>query len=280
MRRLIGEAAASLAAAGIEDPRLDAELLMAEAAGVTRAAVLAGLATVDDHARVRYAAMIRRRAAREPVAYIVGHKEFYSIELEVNRAVLIPRPETETVVAAALELIAGRANCRVLDLATGSGAIAIAIVAHAPGARVIATDVSAAALETAGRNAIRFGLAPRIELRRADCFEPMDGGPQLLRFDLIVSNPPYISEADLAGLQPEVIRYEPRIALAGGVDGLDFYRRIAREADRYLAPGGALMVEIGAGQAAAVAALMRAAGFSEVGTIEDLAGVTRVVRAS
>lgn len=277
LHQLIGDAAAMLAGAGVENPRLDAELLMAEAAGVTRAALLANSVTADDSAETRYAELIRRRAAREPVAYILGRREFYSIEFEVSPAVLIPRPETETVVEAAIEFIAGRQDCRVFDLGTGSGAIALAIAANAPAPRVVATDVSAAALEVAGSNARRLGLGARVELRRADCFNVIDNGPLPGRFDLIVSNPPYIREADLVDLQPEIRRYEPRIALAGGADGLDFYRRIAREANGYLAPGGALMVEIGAGQAPAVAALFRAAGLAKIRVLNDLGGNPRAI---
>jgi release factor glutamine methyltransferase len=276
-RRLIGDAAAMLAAAGVENPRLDAELLMAEAAGVTRAALIANSAVADDCAETRYAELIRRRAAREPVAYILGRREFYSLEFEVSPAVLIPRPETETVVEAAIEFIAGRQDCRVLDLGTGSGAIAIAIAANAPAAAVVATDVSAAAIEVARRNARRLGLGARVELRRADCFNVIDGGPPFGRLDLIVSNPPYIREADLAALQPEIRRYEPRIALEGGADGTDFYRRITRDARGYLAPGGALMVEIGAEQAPAVAALFRAAGLAKVRVLNDLGGNPRAI---
>jgi len=274
--RLMADAAATLAGAGVENPRLDAELLMAEAAGVSRAALLANLATADDCAEKRYAELIRRRAAREPIAYILGRREFYSIEFEVGPAVLIPRPETETIVEAAIEFIASRQDCRVLDLGTGSGAIALAIAANAPAARVVATDFSVAALEVASRNARRLGLGARIELRRADCFDAI-GGPSLGRFDLIVSNPPYIREADLVVLQPEIRCYEPRIALAGGADGLDFHRRITRDAKGYLVPGGVLMVETGAGQAPAAAALFRIAGLAKVRMLNDLGGNPRAI---
>jgi release factor glutamine methyltransferase len=277
LRRLIDDAAATLAGAGVENPRFDAELLMAQAAGVSRAALLANFVTADDCIEMRYAELIRRRAAREPAAYILGHREFYSLEFEVSPAVLIPRPETETLVETAIKFIAAFQNCRVLDLGTGSGAIALAIAANAPAARVVATDVSATALEVAHRNTRRLGLDARVELRRADCFKVIDGGSPLGRFDLIVSNPPYVREGDLADLQPEIGCYEPHIALAGGADGPEFYRRITHDAPGCLAPGGALMVEIGAGEAPAVAALFRAAGLARVRLMNDLGGNPRVI---
>lgn len=277
IRRLLSEGAVALANAGVDNPRLDAELLMAHAAHVTRAAMLAGLVAPDGALCERYGALIRRRAAREPLAYIVGRREFYSLDLEVTPAVLIPRPETETIVAAALEFLARRGAARVLDLCTGSGAIALAIAANAPHVTVVATDLSAGALEVAQRNCIRLGLTSRVTLRRADCFSVLDSGPPLGRFDLIVSNPPYIPDAQIAGLQDEVSRYEPRVALAGGPDGLDFYRRIANGLDAYLAPGGGVIVEIGASQAAAVMNLFAAAGRGRVTMLKDLAGNPRAI---
>ncbi|HKV53898.1 MAG TPA: peptide chain release factor N(5)-glutamine methyltransferase, partial [Candidatus Binataceae bacterium] len=221
---LIADTNAALAAAGIDNPRLDAEAMLAEAAGATRAAIIAGLTEIDDRARERFAAIVARRARREPLAYIVGHKEFYSLDFETTPAALIPRPETETVVSAALEFIERRRDARVLDIGTGSGAIALAIAAHAPEIGITATDISAEGLALARRNAFRLGFAERVGLRLADCFTPIDGGPALGRFDLIVSNPPYIEDDQIAGLEPEISGYEPRIALAGGPDGLDFYR--------------------------------------------------------
>jgi release factor glutamine methyltransferase len=266
-----------LRAAGVEHPRLDAELLIAFAAGVTRERLLADSIVVDEALRQRYAALIDLRAARKPLAYIVGRREFYSLELEVSPEVLIPRPETETLVAAALSFIAGRPSARILDLCTGSGAIALAIAANALDTRIVATDVSDDTLAIAARNAVRLGLATRVEFRRADCWTAIDGGAPLGRFDLFVANPPYIRDDEMARLAPEIRDYEPRVALAGGFDGLAFYRLIADGASNHLTPGGALMVEVGQGQAAEVAAIFGTAGFGEIALRNDLAEIPRVV---
>ena len=289
LKDLVERAIDRLIAAAVDDPRLDAELLMAFAAGVTRERLLADSVVIDDALRERYAALIDLRAARKPLAYIVGGREFYSLELEVSPEVLIPRPETETLVAAALSFIAGRPSAiagrpsaRILDLCTGSGAIALALAANAPGAKIVATDVSADALAIAARNAARLGLAARVEFRRADCWTAIDGGDPLGRFDLfdlIVANPPYIRDHEIVALAPEIRNYEPHVALAGGFDGLVFYRRIAAGAGKHLTPGGALMVEVGQGQATEVAAIFRAAGLGEIALRNDLAGIARVVLA-
>jgi len=276
----IDTAARSLAASGVESAWLDAELMMAAAAGVTRAEILAGGITLSSETLVRFDAMLSRREKREPLAYIVGHKEFYSLDFEVTPAVLIPRPETEVVVATALEAIDRRRAPRVLDIGTGSGAIAIAIAANAHAARVTATDISADALAIAARNASRHRVADRVTFRRADCFEVLDGGPPLGSFDLVVSNPPYVDDGALAGLEPEVRGYEPRVALAAGSDGLNFFRRIGSGARAHLSGNnGELMVEVGAGQAAAVADIFERAGLRVVSVLNDLAGLPRVVRA-
>jgi release factor glutamine methyltransferase len=261
----------------VENPRLDAELLMAFAVGVPRERLITGTIAIDDDLREQYAKLIDQRAARMPLAYIVGRREFYSLNLEVTPEVLIPRPETETLVAAALSSIKERPASRVIDLGTGSGAIALAIATIAPHARIVASDVSVDAIVVATRNALRLGVATRIEFRHADCWTLIDGDDPLGRFDLIISNPPYIRDAEIATLAKEIRDYEPRVALAGGPDGLDFYRRIASEASIHLTSGGALMVEVGAGQAIEVAAICRTAGLGEVTTINDLAGIPRVV---
>jgi len=268
-----------LADAGIEHASLDAELLMAEAANVERADVLAGLISASTAALARFDAMIARRRMREPLAYIVGHKEFYSLDFEVSPAVLIPRPETETIVATALESIARLAEARVLDIGTGSGAIAISIAANARPARVLATDISADALAIAKRNAVRNRVQDRVTQRLADCFEALDDGAPLARFDLIVSNPPYVDDADIAGLAPDVRSFEPHVALNGGRDGLDFYRKIAAGACARLVREGELMVEVGAGQAHAVSEIFAAHALAVVSVIDDLAGHHRVVHA-
>ena len=276
-RQLISEAVVTLRAAGIENPRLDAEVMLAAAAHISRAAVVAGLGEVDGLVRARYTAMVSRRAQREPLAYVLGCKEFYSLELEVTPAVLIPRPETETVVSTALEFIAAHRTARVLDIGTGSGAIALAIAANAPFSQVTATDISADALAIARRNATRLNLGARTEFRQADGFELMDCRGKLGRFGLVVSNPPYIKDAEIAGLAPEISSYEPRAALSGGRDGLDFYRRIAPALPAHLESNGAVIFEIGASQSAVVADILRKAGAETVSVIADMAVLPRVV---
>ncbi|MFZ0245289.1 peptide chain release factor N(5)-glutamine methyltransferase [Candidatus Binatus sp.] len=275
----IDKAARRLAVSGIESARLDAELLMAAAAGVTRAAVITGSIDLSPATLNNFATMIARREKREPIAYLLGRKEFYSLDFQLSPAVLIPRPESEIVVAAALKLIAGAPDARVLDIGTGSGAIAIAIAVNAPRVRVTAVDISADAIAVASRNAEYHRVEDRVTLRRADCFDILDGGSALGSFELIVSNPPYLDDAELAALEPDVRAFEPRVALSAGAGGLDIFRRIAAGAPRHLASDGELIVEVAAGQAAAVARLFEAAGLRVVSVINDFAGHPRVVRA-
>jgi len=275
----VDEASRRLAAAGIESSHLDAQLLMAEAAGITREAVITGSIDLSPSILKKFDAMVARREKRDPVAYIVGHKEFYSLDFEVNRFVLIPRPETEFVVDAALECIGGKDNSRVLDIGTGSGAIAIAIAVNAPSAQITAVDISADALALASRNARRHRVEDRVTFRRADCFEVLDGGSVLETFELIASNPPYLDDAEIAALDLDVRGYEPRVALSAGAIGVDILRRIATDAPQHLAGYGELMVEVGPGQATAIAKLVEEAGLGVVAVINDFAGHPRVVRA-
>ena len=238
--------------------------------------------------------MLARREAREPLAYIVGYREFFSLEFVVREGVLIPRPETETVVEAALVFLRKqnasgtflRRPCVNGPLIPGfstsarSGAIAIAIAANAPAARIVALDISKVSLEVAADNARRHRCADRIAFPQGDCFAALKiSAPPFNPFDLIVSNPPYIAETEFAALAPEVRDFEPRVALDGGRDGMDFYRRIAAGVARWLAPGGQVILEVGAGQAEAVEAMMRAAGCAVSARRRDLAGIDRVVRA-
>jgi release factor glutamine methyltransferase len=264
IRDALGGAADALAAAGVETPRLDAEVLLGEATGWARADLAADPDRgVGPSAARRFGEMVRRRLRREPVAYIVGRKGFRHVELAVDRRVLIPRPETELLVELALEL----RPRRVLDVGTGSGAIALAVADELPGCAVTATDTSAAALEVARANAERLGLGDRVRFALgtvADDEEP---------FDLVLANLPYVSEADWGGLEPEVTEWEPREALLAGADGLDAIR--ATIPIVALAP--VLALEIGQGQADAVAALLRDTGFCAVETRPDLAGIERVV---
>ncbi len=278
---LIRTATDRLASAGIETARLDAEILLARAAGATRARLFDGSITPTAEVRERFAELIARRVRREPIAYILERKEFFSLDFKVTPAVLAPRPETEIVVATALEFIAGRPEAAIIDLGTGSGAIAIVIAVNAPRARVVATDVSKDALAVARYNAERLGCAERIEFRHADCWSALDGGSFEERFALVVSNPPYVRDDDFETLAPEIRDFEPQIALAGGCGGLDFYYRIAAGIRAHLEAGGQLLVEIGTkGQADAVAAILREAGSVATDVINDLAGDARIVRAN
>ena len=264
IREALAASVDALRAAEVEDARLDAEVLLAEAMGTDRAALAANAETeVPPAAARRFAEMVRRRLRREPVAYIAGRKGFRHLELAVDPRVLIPRPETELLVELALELRPGT----VLDIGTGSGAIALSVAGELPGSEVVATDTSTAALEVARANAERLGLASRVELIQGTLPEGRR------EFDLILANLPYVSEADWPGLRPEVSEWEPREALLAGPDGLDAIRALLA-ADP---PGERLALEVGEKQAEIVGALMREAGFSEIEVRKDLAGLDRVV---
>jgi release factor glutamine methyltransferase len=276
---IVDAAARRLARAQVESPHLDAELLLAQAVGVTRANLFAGSLELDAETQRRFEALIRRRAAREPIAYITGRKEFYSLEFEVGPGVLVPRPETETIVDVALKFAAEHRNCRLLDIGTGCGAIALAIASNAPGVRVVATDISMGALAIAHRNAVRFGLESRARFVHADCWDTLDGGEPLGWFDIVVSNPPYVCDSEIARLEPEIRNFEPRVALDGGPDGLESYRRIVAGLGDHLVDGGAVVLEVGEGQAAAVAAMLQAAGCVDVSVLNDLSGIPRAVHA-
>ena len=284
------EAARRLRASGSRSPRLDAELLLATALGVDRAELFRTPERPLTPAEAeRFDANLRRREAREPVAYIRGVRAFRTIELEVTPAVLIPRPETETLVDVALEALAatsgpggaaapGLHEPLALDVGTGSGCIALALAAEDPFVRVVAVDVDQAAVKVARRNAARLGLGGRVDITCGDLFA---GLPPDRRFDVIVSNPPYIPAGEYEALEPNVRDYEPRLALHGGEDGLDVYRRLVPEAAVRLRPGGTLAVEVGAGQAAAVRALFAAAGaLAPARERADLGGIPRVVFAT
>ena len=256
---------------GIDSPRLDAELLLAATLGLDRVGLYLNFERpLQTEELAAYRERVRRRAGREPLAYILGHTEFWSLPLKVTRDVLIPRPDTELLVEQALQRVAGPA--RMLDVGTGSGALAIALAHEKPEWQVKATDISAAALAIAAENARTNGLEGRIDFLAGD-LAALPAGP----FDLIVSNPPYIPAGDLAGLMSEVRDFEPRLALDGGDDGLDAYRALARQAGKALAPGGWLLVEVGIDQSAAVQALFAAAGLTELYNALDLAGIERVV---
>jgi release factor glutamine methyltransferase len=242
----------------------EARLLLAAASGFSEASVVAyPERDLPAETEARFYAFVQRRAQGEPVAYILGRKEFYGLELAVNPAVMVPRPETELLVDLALQ----RDFSSLVDLGTGSGAIALAIKRERPRARVVAVEASAAALAVAQRNAVKHNLD--IDFRHGRWFEPLAGE----RFDIVLANPPYVAEGD-----PHLpdLGFEPRLALTSGADGLDAIREIAREAPRHLAPGGWLLIEHGMGQDEAVRALLSQAGLEDVDSCPDLARIPRV----
>ena len=254
-----------------DQPRLEAEILLGAALGRTRAWLLshADERILDCDATDRYEAYVTRRAHAEPIAYILCEKEFWSLTLEVTPDVLIPRPETELIVELALQILPLDSPCRVLDVATGSGAIALAIAHERPHAQVIGTDIAAAALAVATRNRDRLQLE-NVSFRHGSWFEPVAGE----RFDLVASNPPYIDVAD-PRVEPAVRRFEPPGALFTADGGLAALRIIAASAGAHLVRGGSLIVEHGDAQGAAVRELLQGAGFADVTTRRDLAGLER-----
>jgi release factor glutamine methyltransferase len=271
------QAAQTLSAAGCDAPRLDAEVLLAHVLEQDRAWLYAHpeYALAPDQLG-DYRTLIARRAEREPVAYLTGHKEFFGLDFVVTPGVLSPRSETERLVEIALQILEAGASSEatvVADAGTGSGAIAIALATHARAARVVAADVSAAALAVARHNAIRHGVAGRVDCLQGDLLAPLKGP-----FHLIVANLPYLSRADLAVAPPEVACWEPRLALEGGPDGLAAIRRLLAAAANRLHPAGVLLAEIGAGQAADVLALAdQHFPRATVEIVQDYAGLDRVL---
>jgi len=267
--RLLEWTAGYFTTQGIESPRLDAELLLGDVLKLNRVGLYLHFdRPLNADELTAYRALVKRRAAREPLAYIRGHCEFWSLSLQVSPAVLIPRPDTEVLVEEALKLLpqAGR----VLDIGTGSGAIAIAIAHERPQADVAAIDISAAALKVAEANALDNGV--QVHFAAGD-LDRLEGGP----FDLLVSNPPYIAEKERATLMPEVGRFEPHQALFSGADGLAAIRRIVAQAPALLADNGWLLLEVGYDQAVAVRDLLAAAGLTQLFIRDDYAGIPRVV---
>ncbi len=264
-------------AAGIDanEARVEARVLLEIALGVTRTELrLRPERDVTAAEAARFDALVARREAREPLAYVVGKREFYGLPFFVSAAVLIPRPETEFLVEVVLRHVAGRKSARVADVGTGSGAIAVAVAVNAPGARVWATDVSGKALGVAARNVARHEVENRVTLLEGDALVPLAG---FTPFDVIASNPPYVAPGDIATLAPEVRDWEPRVALGTHADALHFYRLFAASAPALLAPGGLLAVEVGHDQAHAVADLWRRVGLTNVTIENDYANIGRVV---
>lgn len=257
-------------------PRLDAELLLGHVLGQRREELYRSLfSAVPEEAEERYTALLAEREARRPVAQLVGRRDFWSFSLEVTRATLVPRPETELLVERALALLPADGVCTAADLGTGTGAVALAIARERPGCKVLATDLSKPALAVARRNARAAGVR-NLSFRQGDWFTPLPRPESARwRFQVIVSNPPYIAADEWPGTDPE-LAFEPRLALDGGRDGLAALRVLAAGAPRHLRPGGWLLLEHGARQDEAVRDLLKQAGFRRVTTANDLSGRPRV----
>jgi release factor glutamine methyltransferase len=267
-----------LKAAGIANPVREADWLLAHVLGLpAHALLLEGERAVSARQAERSWALIRRRASHEPLQYLLGTQEFRGLDMAVTPDVLIPRPETELLVEETLRAIARVSGPRLADVGTGSGCIAVAVVRERPDATVYALDISAPALAVARANAIRHGTFDRIRFIQTDLLEAFSARARE-RFDVIVSNPPYIPVGELDGLQPEVAHYEPRMALAAGSDGLTYHRQLLREAPTFLKPGGCLIMELGYGQADSVMSLARSSGaYDSVVCRKDTAGIERVL---
>ena len=276
IKRVLAWATDDFKRRGNKSARLDAELLLGAALGLDRIKLIVEAERpLSDDELSRYRGLIKRRRASEPIAYILGRREFYALPLLVDRRVLIPRPDTEVLVETALEGTRERhLYGRMLDLCTGSGCVAIAFAKQRPTWRITAVDLSPDAAAVARENVRRAGVAHQLAVLEGDLFAPLPAGA---RFELITANPPYIPSADIAGLDADVRDFEPRLALDGGADGLLVTRRLVAEATRYLSPGGLLALEGGFDQAPAVATLLAEHGFRDITRSRDLAGIERVV---
>ena len=270
----------TLTAADIDTPRLDAQLLLAWTLKCRREDLAREPERIlTGREQIIYEKAVALRTERRPLPYITGEAWFYGRPFKINRAVLIPRPETEMLIQAAREICRDKSAPILADIGTGSGCLAVTLACELPAAQVWATDLSADALKLARKNVVRYGLEERVTLLQGDLLAPLPVG---VKYDVVVSNPPYITEAEISSLQPEVRDYEPRLALSGvpgasGPDGTALHRRLLAEAPAYLKPGGWLLLEVGQGQAERVSDAARAAGYTQVSTREDLAGIGRVV---
>ena len=278
VRRILDWTIPHLKKHGSESPRLDAEILLAHARGCQRIQLYTHFDDpLTEPQRAAMRDLVKRRSAAEPVAYLVGHREFFGLDFAVTSDVLIPRPDTETLVIEAIDWLKQRSQPRVLDIGTGSGCIAISLAVNCRQAQVTAIDLSAAALAIAQQNAEKHGVTDRIRFLHGDLFAPLADNEQ---FDLIASNPPYITSAEMETLQPDVRLHEPHSALDGGPDGLDVIRRLIAAAPPHLAAGGSLLIEIDGAQADAVTQLLAAnSHYEEIAVLKDLAKQPRVVRA-
>lgn len=274
LRLALSAIASRLQQAGIERARAEARLLAAKALGLSLETI------VGDDARVlsadeaqRLETLAARRVRREPMAQILGQREFFGRNFRVTADVLTPRPDSETLIEAVLAQVPDRnAELQLLELGVGSGCLLLTLLAELPNAWGLGIDISPAALAVARGNALQLDLVGRCQLIEGDWSQGVSG-----RHDIIISNPPYIPSVEIGGLEPEVSRYEPILALDGGADGLEFYRGMVSDIDRLLAPGGLVAVEVGAGQAGEVAALLKSAGLGQVECRQDLAGIERCV---
>jgi release factor glutamine methyltransferase len=278
VKRILDWTIPHLKSHGSESPRLDAEILLAHARDCHRIELYTNYdQPLTDNQRAVMRDLIKRRAAAEPVAYLVEHREFFGLDFQVTKDVLIPRPDTETLIVEALEVMKPHGAPRVLDIGTGSGCIAIALAVNCPNAEITAIDLSEPALAIARQNAEKHEVASRIQFLHGDLFAPLSGGEP---FDLIASNPPYIASAEIETLAADVRLHEPRSALDGGPDGLDIIRRLIAATPAHLHPGGKLLIEISPEQAESVTQLLAANGsYGDIAVLRDLSKQARVVRA-
>ena len=282
IQKLLNWTAEYLTSKGVDSPRLSAEMLLSEALGLKRIELYTQFGQeVPQQQLDMLHSLVKRAGLHEPVAYLIGRTEFYSLELDITADCLIPRPETELLVQRAIEFLRTRSGVQyICDLCTGSGCIAVAIAKNVPEARVTATDIFSAALEVAARNVEKHRLKEQVRLLCGDLFEPVIQQLDVNQFDLIVCNPPYVSTAEYEKLDKNVKDYEPVSALLAGADGMDVYRRIIKKVDEILKPGAALMLEIGYAQGPAVRNLLEQTGaFAEIKIEKDLQNNDRVVTA-
>lgn len=271
----LNAAAKTLGAAGVDSPRLNADLLLAEVLGRSRTSLIAdATGPVPEELQARFLALIHRRCQREPLQHILGEAHFYGLVFKVTPDVLVPRPETELLVERAVEFLRGRSEPMVFDFGAGSGCIPISIAKAVPESRVWSADISGAALVIARFNAGKNEVADRVQFLQGDGFGGLEPGR---RFDLITSNPPYIPTADLKELQPEVREFDPVLALDGGTDGLVFLRRLAGEAGGWLKPDGKLMIELGHDQSTAVTSLFENEMWIVEAILDDYSRIPRIL---
>lgn len=274
LQQLLHDAVTKLSEAEIDTPTLNAEVMLSRAMKCSRTDLLVHqILQVPYNSKKKFEKWVYRRSKREPLAYIIGEREFYSINFEVTPDVLIPRQETEILVEVAIQYLKILCNPIIADIGVGSGAIAVSVAKNVPDCIVYGTDISDEALDVSRRNADSAGVGGRVHLSKGDLFEPLAG----MIMDMIVSNPPYIPSDDIDKLQPEISKYEPRQALDGGPDGLDQIRRLAAGASTYLKKNGIIAVEVGAGQSDSVIAMFEEKGFRNVRSEKDYSGIERVV---